>query len=75
LTEYDCPLEHHQCPQEIYDMLTRFKHCEESAHAKAWRDRVERWHQSLKATHLKHGEHGDHGEKIKVSPISVQTGV
>ena len=43
LTEYDGP-RHHHCPREIYNLLTRFRHCEESAPAKAWRDRVEAWH-------------------------------
>ena len=43
LTEYDCPLDAHQCCETIYALLTRFRHCEESAHAKAWRDRVEKW--------------------------------
>lgn len=49
MTEYDCPLEYHQCPQKIYEMLTRFRHCEESPHAKAWRDRVETWHKRMDA--------------------------
>ena len=42
-TEYDGPREY-ECPREIYDLLTRFRHCEECAQAKTWRDRVEAWH-------------------------------
>lgn len=44
-TEYDGPRDHH-CPRVIYALLTRFRHCEESAQAKAWRDRVEAWHRA-----------------------------
>lgn len=41
-TEYDGP-RLHECPAEIYALLTNFRHCEESPQAKAWRDRVEAW--------------------------------
>ncbi|HEY9380091.1 MAG TPA: hypothetical protein VIQ01_02485 [Burkholderiales bacterium] len=47
MTEYDCPLEHHHCPKKIYEMLTRFRHCEESPQAKEWRHRVETWHKRM----------------------------
>ena len=49
MTEYDCPLEYHQCPKNIYAMLTRFRHCEESPRAKEWRHRVEAWHKRMDA--------------------------
>jgi len=42
-TEFDGSLDHHRCPPRIYAMLTRFRHCEEYAHAKEWRRRVEAW--------------------------------
>lgn len=44
-TEYDGPREY-RCPREIYALLTRFRHCEESPQAIAWRDRVEAWHRN-----------------------------
>lgn len=43
-TEYEGSLEHHRCPERIYALLTRFRHCDENAHAKEWRRRVEAWH-------------------------------
>lgn len=43
VTEYDGP-EQHRCPKHIYELLTPFRHCEESPYAKAWRQRVEAWH-------------------------------
>lgn len=49
MTEYDGPLEYHHCPKRIYEMLTRFRHCEESAHAKEWRYRVESWHKRMES--------------------------
>ncbi len=54
-TEYEAPLEHHRCPRSIYAMLTRFRHCEEYAHAKAWRARVEDWYRSSNALPLRTG--------------------
>jgi hypothetical protein len=49
LTEYDGPLEYHRCPKKIYAMLTRFRHCEESPHAREWRHRVENWHKRIES--------------------------
>lgn len=45
-TEYDGPTDYH-CPKRIYALLTRFKHCEESPRAIAWRHRVETWHRAM----------------------------
>jgi hypothetical protein len=42
-TEYEGPKQY-RCPRVIYDLLTRFRHCEECGPAKIWRDRVENWH-------------------------------
>ncbi len=47
-TEYDGPREY-RCPKKIYALLTRFKHCEESPRAIAWRHRVETWHKGMEA--------------------------
>jgi len=45
MTEFDGPPQH-RCPPEVYALLTRIRHCEESPQAKAWRSRVEGWHRT-----------------------------
>lgn len=48
MTEYDGPRDY-RCPKKIYALLTRFRHCEESPRAIAWRHRVETWHKGMDA--------------------------
>src|SRR5690606_31057903 len=55
-TEYDGSLDHHRCPWRIYALLSRFRHCEEYAHAREWRRRVEAWNRhATTASPLKAG--------------------